>query len=164
MMADNLAYMVSREHGRGKVLAFAHNSHLQRGQAQWQLGPHAEHLVAGGVARHEILGERYAVIGAGLGVSEANGIGQPEAGTLEALLTPMPGQALFIPTHGGQGLPATEIAALPTRSGSALNSSYMPLNAACFSEFDWLVVLPSDDLHPWWTAAAKVEGNAEATS
>ena len=38
MMADNLAYMVSRERGRGKVLAFAHNSHLQRGKAEWQLG------------------------------------------------------------------------------------------------------------------------------
>ena len=32
-MADNLAYMVSRERGRGKVLAFAHNRHLQRGKA-----------------------------------------------------------------------------------------------------------------------------------
>ena len=39
MMADNLAYIVSRERGRGNVLAFAHNSHLQRGKAQWQLGP-----------------------------------------------------------------------------------------------------------------------------
>ncbi len=39
MMADNLAYMVARERGRGKVLVFAHNSHLQRSQAQWQLGP-----------------------------------------------------------------------------------------------------------------------------
>ncbi|MDD1750739.1 MAG: erythromycin esterase family protein, partial [Methanothrix sp.] len=38
MMADNLAYVVSRERGRGKVLAFAHNSHLQRGKAEWQLG------------------------------------------------------------------------------------------------------------------------------
>ena len=32
LMADNLAYMVSRERGRGKVFAFAHNSHLQRGK------------------------------------------------------------------------------------------------------------------------------------
>lgn len=28
VMADNLAYIVSRERGRGKVLVFAHNSHL----------------------------------------------------------------------------------------------------------------------------------------
>ncbi|MDG6256009.1 MAG: erythromycin esterase family protein [Methanomicrobiaceae archaeon] len=38
MMADNLAYIVSVERGRGKVLAFAHNSHLRRGKAEWQLG------------------------------------------------------------------------------------------------------------------------------
>jgi erythromycin esterase-like protein len=38
MMADNLAYAVSRERGRGKVLAFAHNSHLKRTKAEWQLG------------------------------------------------------------------------------------------------------------------------------
>ena len=50
MMADNLAYMVSRERGRGKVLAFAHNSHLKRGKAQWQLGPDLPHMVAGGSA------------------------------------------------------------------------------------------------------------------
>jgi erythromycin esterase len=37
-MADNLAYIVARERGRGKVLAFAHNSHLQRGKARWQFG------------------------------------------------------------------------------------------------------------------------------
>lgn len=38
IMADNLTYIVSHERSRGKVLAFAHNSHLQRGKAQWQLG------------------------------------------------------------------------------------------------------------------------------
>ncbi len=42
LMADNLAYMVSRERSRGKVLAFAHNSHLQRGKAQWQFGTDVE--------------------------------------------------------------------------------------------------------------------------
>ena len=30
MMADNLAYVVTRERGRGKVLAFAHNAHYYR--------------------------------------------------------------------------------------------------------------------------------------
>src|SRR5262249_45627916 len=38
MMADNLAYNMDRERNRGKVLTFAHNSHLKRGQAQRQLG------------------------------------------------------------------------------------------------------------------------------
>lgn len=164
MMGDMLAYTLLRERGRGKVLAFAHNSHVRHGRAEWQLGPHLHTWWAAGSHAREILGTRYAVIGAGLGVSEANEIGQPEPGTLEALLTRSPGQALFIPTHSGHGLPATEIAALPIRSGSALNGSYMPLNAACFGEFDWLVVLPSATYTrggpplQWW------KGNAEETS
>src|SRR5262249_19439307 len=41
LMAENLEYIVERERNRGKVLAFAHNSHLKRGMARWQLGPRA---------------------------------------------------------------------------------------------------------------------------
>jgi len=48
----------------------------------------------------------------------------------------------FIPTHQGQGLPASEIAALPIRSGSKKNRSYVePLGAQSFTDFDWLAVL-----------------------
>ncbi len=143
MMADNLAYAVSRERGRGKVLAFAHNRHLQCGKAQWQLGPHLNIWWPAGSHLKEIFGTRYVVIGSGLGVSEANGIGQPEPGTLEALLTSSPELVVFIPTHTGEGLPASEIAALPTRSGSTRNSSYFALSPESFTDFDWLVVLDS---------------------
>ncbi len=38
LQADNLSYVVSRERDRGRVLAFAHNSHMKRGKAEWQLG------------------------------------------------------------------------------------------------------------------------------
>ncbi len=142
-MADNVAYIVSREQDRGKVLVFAHNSHLQRGQAHWQLGPHA--LVWSPVGAHlaEMFGPRYAVIGSALGTSEANGIGQPEPGTLEARLTAAPGPARFIPTHRGQGLPAAEIAALPARSASMKNTTYFALTPQSLSDFDWLAVLNS---------------------
>jgi erythromycin esterase len=143
MMADNLAYAVSRERGRGKVLAFAHNRHLQRGKVHWQLGPHALAWWPAGAHLKEMFGARYMSIGSGLGVSEANGIGQPEPGTLEALLTRLPEPALFIPTHQGQALPASEIAALPTRSGSIKNSMYMPLGPESFADFDWLAILRS---------------------
>ncbi|MHB1131635.1 MAG: erythromycin esterase family protein [Chloroflexota bacterium] len=137
-MADNLAYIVRRERGRGKVLAFAHNSHLQRGQAQWQLGGNLNIWWPAGAHVKEMLGARYAAIGSALGVSQANGIGQPEAGTLEERLTAAPGPARFIPTHAGQGLPR---AAAPTRSGSMKNPSYFPLSAQSLGDFDWLVVL-----------------------
>lgn len=68
MMADNLAYIAARERGRGKVLVFAHNSHLQRGPAQWQLG--ADLLIWWPVGAHlkELFGSRYAVIGSAVGV------------------------------------------------------------------------------------------------
>jgi len=141
LMADNLAYMVSHERGRGKVLAFAHNNHLQRGKSQWQLGTDVYTWWPAGSHLNEILG--YAVIGSAVGVSDANGIGQPEAGTLEARLTAVPGPARFIPTHKGQGLPTSEIAALPTRSGSVKNPTYFALTPQSFTDFDWLAVLDS---------------------
>ena len=139
LMADNLAYIVGRERGRGKVLAYAHNSHLQRGKAVlpwatwWPAGSHL----------NEMFGPRYAVIGSAVGVSDANGIVRPEPGTLEARLTALPGPALFIPTHKGQGLPASEIASLPTRSGSMKNPTYIALTPQSFTDFDWLAVLDS---------------------
>ncbi|MFN8569235.1 MAG: erythromycin esterase family protein [Kouleothrix sp.] len=141
MMADNLAYIVSRERGRGKVLAFAHNRHVQRGKAVWQLGPQRLSWWPAGAQLNQIFGPRYAVIGSGLATSEANGIGQPEPGTLEALLTRAPTPAVCLPTHQAEGLPAAEIAALPIRSGSSRNSTYFALGPESFTDFDWLVVL-----------------------
>jgi erythromycin esterase len=141
LMAENMAYIVSRERGRGKVLVFAHNSHLQRGKAQWQLGTDLLTWWPAGSHLNEMLG--YAVIGSAVGVSDANGIGQPEAGTLEARLTAVPGPARFIPTHKGQGLPTSGIAALPTRSGSRKNPTYFALTPQSFTDFDWLAVLDS---------------------
>ncbi|OPX77257.1 MAG: Erythromycin esterase [Methanosaeta sp. PtaB.Bin039] len=136
-MADNLAYIVSRERRRGKVLAFAHNSHLGRGKAVlpwatwWPAGSHLDRM----------FGKRYAVIGSAVGVSEANGIGRPQPGTLEARLTALPGSARFIPTHKGQGIASQEIASLPVRGGSMKNPTYIPLTPQSFTDFDWLAVL-----------------------
>jgi erythromycin esterase-like protein len=146
-MACNLAYILTRENDRegprGKVLVFAHNSHLKCGSAEWQLGPQLLKWWPAGAHLREMFGTSYAVIGAGLGVSDDNGIGPPEPGTLEARLAAAPGPARFIPTHQGQGLPAAEIAALPTRTGSTKNPGYFPLTSRSFAEFDWFVVLDS---------------------
>jgi len=143
IMAGNLAYIVSQERGRGKVFVFAHNSHLQRGKTLWQLGPHTLIWYPAGAHLKVMLGLRYAVIGAALGISPDNGIGQPEAGTLEARLTAIPGPARFIPTHLGHGLPTPAIAALPLRSGSQRNFSYFPLTPQSVTDFDWWVILDS---------------------
>jgi erythromycin esterase-like protein len=144
LMADNLGYIVQRERGReggGKVLAFAHNKHLQRGKAGWQIGPDLCTWWPAGSHLNEMLGRRYAVIGSAVGASPENGLGAPEAGTLEARLTAAPGPARFIPTHGGRGLPAPAIAELPVRSGSTKNPTYFALTAESFTDFDWLAVL-----------------------
>jgi hypothetical protein len=140
MMADNLGTSCP-EGVVGKVLAFAHNSHLKRGKAEWQLGPYTLKWWPAGAQLSEIFGPCYAVIGTAVGVSDANGIGQPEAGTLEAHLTAAPGPARFIPTHRGQGLPFSEIAALPIRSGSVKNPTYFALTPQSLTDFDWLAVL-----------------------
>lgn len=144
MMAENVTYVVSTEQERGKVLLFAHNSHLKRGKVQWEWG--TEKLVWYPVGAHlgEMFGSRYAVIGSAVGTSPENGIGRPEAATLEARLAAAPGPGRFIPTHQGQRLPAQEIAALPTRSGSNKNRSYVePLNSHSFTNFDCLALLDS---------------------
>jgi erythromycin esterase len=140
MMADNLAYVVSQERSRGRVLAFAHNSHLKRGKAEWQLGSNALAWWPAGAHLNEIFGQSYAVIGTAVAVSDANGIGQPEEGTLEARLTAVPGPGRFIPTHKGVGLIASEIAGLPVRSASKLNPTYFALTPQSFNDFDWLAV------------------------
>jgi erythromycin esterase len=148
MMAENLAYIVSREQGRGNVMVFAHNSHLKRGKVQWQWGDETVIWWPVGSHLHEMFGRRYAVIGSAVGESPANGIGQPEAGTLEARLTSAPGPMRFIPTRLGQGLPVEEIAALPIRSGSKKNRSYTELNAQSFTDFDWFAVLDTTACAP----------------
>lgn len=99
--------------------------------------------MAGGDHLNEIFGSCYAVIGSAVGVYEVNGIGKPDAGTLEELLTAMPGPARLIPTYKGQGIPDSAIAALPTLSGSMKNPAYFPLTPHSFTYFDWLAVLDS---------------------
>jgi erythromycin esterase len=145
MMAENLAYIVSREQGRGNVLVFAHNSHLKRGKIQWQWGNETLIWWPAGSHLDQSFGPRYAVIGTGVGESPANGIAQPEAGSLEARLTARRRSAVLIPTHRGQGLSASEIAALPTRSGSMKNPSYFALSPESFTDFDYLAVFDSTD-------------------
>jgi erythromycin esterase-like protein len=143
-MADNLIQIVSTERVRGKVLVFAHNSHLLRGRAEVPMGlTEVATWWPAGAQVATTLGPRYAAIGAAVGVSEENGIGQPEDGTLEARLLAAFESPLFIATKQGDGLSAAEVTALPTRSGSVRNRSYIPLSSQSFTDFDWLAFLPA---------------------
>ncbi len=82
-MADNLEYIVSHERCQGKVLTFAHSSHLKCGKAEWQLGFELLTWWPAGAHLKEIFGPKYTVIGSAVGISDANGVGQPKAGTFE---------------------------------------------------------------------------------
>lgn len=143
MMAANLAYIVRSERGRGRVLAFAHNSHLQRGPAEWRLGPDSHRWWPAGAHLGVCLGPRYAVIGSAVGASAENGIGEPEPGTLEARFARVSGAGLFVPTHGGSSLPGPELVVLPVRAGSARNLSYFPLAPRSIADFDWIAFIGS---------------------
>jgi erythromycin esterase len=143
MMADNLVYIAARERERGRVLIFAHNSHLKRGKMTWQLGSELCQWWPAGAQLNEILGPRYAVIGTALGASGENGIGTAEPGSLERQLAAVAGPALFIPTYLGAKLPAGRLSRLPVRSGSRKNPSYFPLTPKSFTDFDWLAFLDS---------------------
>ncbi|MFV8417769.1 TraB/GumN family protein [Methanosarcina mazei] len=100
--------------------------------AWWSVGSHL----------NEVFGPRYAVIGSAVGVSDANGIGQPEPGTLEAHLTAAPGPVRFIPTNNGRRLPIMATTDFPARSGS-MNPTYFALTPRSLTDFDWLAVLDS---------------------
>lgn len=143
MMANNLEYIVSRERGRGKVIVFAHNSHLSRVKAEWKLGADLLRWWPAGAHLAEIFGPLYATIGTAVGVSEENGIGEPEPGTIEARLAAASrsGWGLFIPTSGVRGLSASEIGSLPIRSGSVKNQTYFPLTPRNLTDFDGLAFL-----------------------
>ena len=147
MMAENLAYIVRRERSRcagARVLAFAHNSHLKRGQMQWQLGPNAVTWWPAGAQLEHMLGATYAVIGTGVGADEKQGLRPAEAGTIEALLSdPSGGGARFVATHRGKGLAADAMASQQTRSASPSNPTYFPLTQRSLDEFDGLIVLNS---------------------
>jgi hypothetical protein len=73
------------------------------------------------------------VIGTSVGASKDNGIGTPEAGTLEAKLNALAKPAVIIPTQGG------DFHGLPTRTGSTKNPTYVPLDAGAATRFDWLL-------------------------
>src|SRR4030095_12481500 len=81
--------------------------------------------------------------GTGIGVSDENGIQEPEAGSLESRLISTQGPIRLISTHQGKGIPVSELARLPIRSGSQKNPTYFPLSPQSLTDFDWLAVLDS---------------------
>lgn len=147
MMADNLSYIVARERPYGKVLVFAHNSHLQRSKAEWQMGSQRVVWWPAGSHLDLLFGSRYALIGSAVGISPENGIAEPEANTLEAVLTHTAPPVHLLPTHRGQAFPLEASNALPIRSGSMKNRSYFALTSQSLRDFDWLLTFDTVTYH-----------------
>lgn len=141
LMADRLEYLVARERSRGKVLVYAHNGHLKRGQMHWEMGPVRHTWWPAGAQLAERMGGRYAVIGTGVGSSDDNGIASPEENTIEARLIATPGEARFIVTQPGRMIDPDQRATIPVRSGSKKNPTYFPLTHQCVDDYDALAVI-----------------------
>ena len=139
MAAEQLVYIAERERTRGRVLVYLHSIHLRRTRAKlpwyefWPTGAHLDQL----------LGERFAVIAGALGTSEANLVGAPEAGTLEARLLAR-NSDVFVPTWRGRRLAPGALTALPVRTGSTRpDVPYTPLIAQSIADFDGIAFLRS---------------------
>lgn len=141
LMADHLEYIVARERSRGKVLVYAHNGHLKRGQMKWEMGSVQHTWWPAGAQLAERIGGRYAVIGTAVGSSDDNGIAIPEENTLEARLIATPGEARFILTEPGRMIAPDQRATIPVRSGSKKNPTYFPLTHQCVDDYDALAVI-----------------------
>ena len=137
MAAEHLVHISGREEKHGKVLVHLHNAHLRRTRTRlpwyefWPTGSHLEQL----------FGARFALIGGALGTSEANFIGVPEAGSLEARLQALQSNC-FIPARRGKGL--FEGGTPPVRTGStAPFVPYTPLSPQSVADFDMIAFLRS---------------------
>jgi erythromycin esterase len=137
MSAEHLVHIAQREETRGKVLVYLHSGHLRRTRTKfpwyefWPTGAHLELL----------FGERFGVIGGALGTSDANFIGAPEVGSLEARLLAQQSDC-FIPARRGKAFSEGALAALPVRTGSTRPYvPYEPLSPQSIADVDMIAFL-----------------------
>ncbi len=134
LMADNLLNILARE--KGKVLAFAHNSHLQTSYTSlpwYQWWPAGSHL-------RLLLGNSFVTIAGALGTSFANGLERPEKETVEAALMELRSPAFLLITRPVKTLAAS---GLPARSPGSRNLSYIPISKESLQDFQALIFLPT---------------------
>lgn len=149
MAAEYLVHISEREKTRGKVLVYLHSAHLRRTKTKlpwyefWPTGAHLDQL----------FGARFAVIGGALGTSEANFIGAPEAGSIEARLLARQSNC-FIPAHRGKGLYKGAAPPIRTRSKQPF-VPYEPLTPESVADFDMIAFLRSAT---YTRGAAKLPG------
>jgi erythromycin esterase-like protein len=132
MMADNLLALAER----GPVLAFAHNSHLQRPRSTMRMWDHPllEWWSAGALV-HARLGADYAFVATALGTIRHQGVDAPPPDTVEGLLYALPEDRYVVDPHR---LAAALGDARPARRTSPW-FGYAPFDPAHLADVDGLV-------------------------
>ncbi|ATE54896.1 erythromycin esterase family protein [Actinosynnema pretiosum] len=134
VMAENLRALTER----GPTLVFAHNQHLRASAIDWEVGgavsrwPSAGSLLA---ARPE---RRHAVIATAVGVAEHQGLGEPEADTVEGRLAARYDRPALVGVEEIVELSA----GARKRGGSERQLSYFPLDPAAPRDYDAVLFLP----------------------
>ncbi|MFD8616851.1 erythromycin esterase family protein [Streptomyces sp. NPDC059513] len=110
LMAENLLALATR----GPVLAFAHNSHLQREKSSMRLGGERPEWWSAGSIVHAHLGTAYAFLATALGTIRHHGVGTPPPETVEGLLYALPEDRCLVDARGlattlGKALPAPRV-------------------------------------------------------
>lgn len=85
-MANSLDALVEGVGGRGRVMAYAHNAHIQLTHSSMQLGPHKIHWETAGSILAKRYGCDYVSIVTSCGSSPARGVQAPPVDTIEDAL------------------------------------------------------------------------------
>lgn len=110
MMAENLLDLAAR----GPVLAFAHNSHLQRERSSMRLGGERLEWWSAGSLVSARLGAEYGFLATALGTIRHQGVDEPPPETVEGLLYALPADRFLIDPRAlsaalGDPLPAPRV-------------------------------------------------------
>ncbi|MGA5047115.1 erythromycin esterase family protein [Streptomyces arboris] len=131
MMAENLLALAAR----GPVLAFAHNSHLQRERSSMRMGGEPLEWWGAGSLVSARLGAEYGFLATALGTIRHQGVDAPPPDTVEGLLYALPGDRLLV---DARRLAATLGDALPAPRVSPW-FGYFGLDPAHLAETDGLI-------------------------
>ncbi|MFC9034193.1 erythromycin esterase family protein [Streptomyces arboris] len=131
MMAENLLALAAR----GPVLAFAHNSHLQRERSSLRMGGEPLEWWGAGSLVSARLGAEYGFLATALGTIRHQGVDAPPPDTVEGLLYALPGDRLLV---DARRLAAALGAPLPAPRVSPW-FGYFGLDPAHLAEADGLI-------------------------
>ncbi|MEU8266047.1 erythromycin esterase family protein [Sphaerisporangium sp. NPDC049002] len=148
MMADNLDAIIDDQARHGQTLVFAHNRHLQKDKSRWRLPPGwgplngrtLEWWSAGAIVNAR-LGDQYAFVATALGAARHHGLNDPQADTLEGVLSTLPGDRYVLNAErlsAALGSTGTELA---LRTDNSTDHGYFPLDPDYLEETDGVIFL-----------------------